>query len=469
MRVEAGHIPFATSPRGAVFFDTRTRAPANPRKPRPAASPTCYDRLVDRGVDPTLNPHVRRPHSPSEGRPQIRLTDFIVANVEPILVEWESFARGIVPASKLESLALRDHAADILLATARDMQTAQTAAERADKAKGHRHPSPDAAALNGASELHALDRLGKGFDLLEVVAEYRALRASVLRLWAESGPSPHLADVDDVTRFNESIDQSITRAVASFTQRINQSRDLFLAILSHDLRNPLNSIAMSAQLLPTLVAPAAEAVEAVDGVASQIATNAQVMGRMIGDLLDYTRTRLGAGLPVAPAPMDLAALCRDVYEEFRTAHPDREIRFRSAGDPHGEWDASRVRQAISNLMGNAVQHGAADAPIELALDGDGSEVQIAIHNGGPPIAPSELKRIFEPLVRGSNAEHPRKNRPGSIGLGLYIAREVARSHGGDVVATSTEQDGTTFTIHLPRTASATSWKPVLDEAHVQTM
>src|SRR6185369_13450098 len=144
--------------------------------------------------------------------------------------------------------------------------------------------------------------------------------------------------------------------------------------------------------------------------------------------LDYTRTRLGAGMPVSPARMDLAILCRELFEEYRTAHPDRVIRFQCEGEQIGEWDIDRLRQAISNLLGNAVQHGADNASIDLKLSGNGPEVVIVVHNGGPPIPPGELPRIFEPLVRGASAEHPQRNRPGSIGLGLYIAREVARSH-----------------------------------------
>ena len=395
----------------------------------------------------------------------MRLADFILSNLEAILAEWEAFARGIAPGANMDSLALRDHAADILLATAHDMGSTQSATERSAKSKGRRPADGDGVDLNGASELHAIDRLGSGFDLLEVVAEYRALRASVLQLWADSGAAPHERDVYDVTRFNESIDQSVAKAVSSYTKRVDQSRDLFLAILSHDLRNPLNSIAMSAELLPHLGEPAPEAV----GVASQIATNAQVMARMIGDLLDYTRTRLGAGMPVAPAPMDVGALCRAVYDEFRTAHPEREMRFRSEGEVGGQWDADRLRQAVSNLMGNAVQHGGDAAPIELAVVGEASELRLTVHNGGPPIPAGELSKIFEPLVRGSSAEHPKKNRPGSIGLGLYIAREVARSHGGDIDVTSTADAGTTFTVHLPRHVPATSRQPILDEEHVQTM
>jgi signal transduction histidine kinase len=396
----------------------------------------------------------------------MRLADFILSNLEAILVEWEAFARGITAGAEMNSLALRDHAEDILRATARDMQSTQSATERTAKSQGHARPGVDGAELNGASETHAIDRLGSGFDLLEVVAEYRALRASVLRLWRESRPGSHEHDVDDVTRFNESIDQSVTKAVASYTKRVNQSRDLFLAILSHDLRNPLNSIAMSAALLPRLGTPDPEAV----GVVSQIATSAEVMARMIGDLLDYTRTRLGAGMPVSPAAMDLAGLCRALSDEFRTAHPDRTIRLHCDGDMTGEWDADRLRQAISNLMGNAVQHGGEGATVGLRLDGrEPDAVVVVVHNDGPPIPPGELTRIFDPLVRGSSAEHPKANRPGSIGLGLYIAREVARSHGGTIDVTSTAAAGTAFTMRLPRHAPARPGQPILDEAHVRHM
>jgi signal transduction histidine kinase len=405
----------------------------------------------------------------------MRLGDFILSNMELILMEWETFARGITPGAKMDALALRDHAQDILLATVHDMQSSQSASERAAKSRGHVHrvdhggdgAALSGAGLNGASELHAIGRLGSGFDLMEVVSEYRALRASVLQLWRDSKPEREERDVDDLTRFNESIDQSVAKAVSSYTRRVDQARDLFLAILSHDLRNPLNSIAMSAELLRNvdLRQPDADAL----GCASQISTNAQVMARMISDLLDYTRTRLGAGMPVSPAPTDLESLCRELFNEFRTAHPKRVIRYHCQGDLNGEWDADRLRQAVSNLVGNAVQHGAENAPIELRLTGEQSDVVIVVHNGGPPIPAGELPKIFDPLVRGSSAEHPKHNRPGSIGLGLYIAREVARSHGGKIDATSSLEAGTAFTVRLPRHCPVKSAQPILDEKHVQTM
>ncbi|MCA9236473.1 MAG: HAMP domain-containing histidine kinase [Planctomycetales bacterium] len=395
----------------------------------------------------------------------MRLADFIISNIEPILMEWEAFARSMTSGGTMDALALRDHAGDILLATVRDMRLPQSRTERAAKSRSRPIDNAGEATLNGASEQHAIGRLGSGFDLPEVVSEYRALRASVLRLWDDSRPDPDDSAVDDVTRFNESIDQSLAKAVSSYTKRVNQSRDLFLAILSHDLRNPLNSIAMSAALLPRLVKPAADTNEVV----AQIATNADVMARMISDLLDYTRTRLGAGMPVHVAPMDLGILSEELFKEFRTAHPSRNIRFQSEGELSGHWDADRLRQAISNVMGNAIQHSPQSALVELRVMGEGPIVRLVVYNGGSVIPPGELASIFDPLVRGSSAEHPRQHRPGSIGLGLYIARQIAQSHGGSVDATSSEEAGTEFTVRLPREFIKDFGQPILDENQLRTM
>jgi len=393
----------------------------------------------------------------------MRLADFILSSIEPILAEWEIFARSIGAGKQLDRLALRDHAQQMLQATARDMKSPQTAAEQVKKSKGLDHQVNDA--LDGASKLHAVDRLGMGFDLLELMSEYRALRASVLRLWRDSSPGADERDVDDITRFNESIDQSIAKAVASYTSRVDQARDMFLAILSHDLRNPLNSIGMTAQMVPLVCKDPAEAIACSD----QITRNVSVMERMIADLLDYTRTRLGAGMPVKPAALDLGSLAGELFEEFRTAHPQRDIQLRTDGDLNGQWDSDRVRQAISNLLGNAIQHGSADLPVTLSLRGEKSDVFIDVHNGGGPIPRSELPRIFDPLVRGSSAEHPAKNRPGSIGMGLYIAREVANSHGGRIHVSSTAKEGTLFTIRLPRVATPSDGPPILDAEHIENM
>jgi len=268
-----------------------------------------------------------------------------------------------------------------------------------------------------------------------------------------------------VTRFNESIDQSITQAVASYTRKVDQSRDLFLAILSHDLLNPLAAIEVLAQMIERRVQADTKSV----AFATQITSSASTMGRMISNLLDYMRTRLGAGMPVIPSPTNLRPLCETPVLEFSASHPDREIFLSGDGDLSGNWDADRLRQAISNLVGNAFQHGDIDKPVEITAWGEPNDVFDEVRNSGDPVSPRELAKIFEPLVRGSGANKPIANRPGSIGMGLYIAHEVAKSHGGGITVTSTQVIGTSFIVKLPRQYLRKSGQPILDQGHKQVM
>lgn len=374
----------------------------------------------------------------------MRLADFILNNLEPILREWEVFARSIWPGAATDPLTLRDHAEQILRATARDMNSAQTTTQQSDKSKGEGDAGPASNRLTGASEVHAVARVRSGFDILAVVAEYRALRASVIRLWRESGPDPDRRDLADVTRFDESIDQSLADAVRSYTAMIDRSRQMFLAVLSHDLRNPLNSVVLSAGLLSTM--------GELDGepavLASQILASANAMTEMIRDLLDFTANELGVRMPLSNAAMDLDRLCQEVIEEMRAAHPARTLNMAADGDLAGEWDAGRLRQVVSNLLGNAIQHGT--GPVELMVCAEGSGVRLAVRNDGPPIPPDALATIFDPLTRGVSAEPQKRRRPGSIGLGLYIAREILTAHGGTIDVESSAELGTAFTVHLPR-------------------
>src|SRR3954453_17669465 len=207
----------------------------------------------------------------------MRLADFILDNIESILGEWEAFARSIWPGPERDPRELRDHAADILRATAGDMKSAQTATQQSEKSKGEGAAGADSVRVDGASDVHAVGRVRSGFDLLAAVPEYRALRASVIRLWRESGPSPELRDLDDLTRFNESIDQSLTEAIRSYTQRVDRSRQMFLAILGHALRNPLHSIMMAAEMLGEAETAGAEP----SRMRSRISASVHAMARMI--------------------------------------------------------------------------------------------------------------------------------------------------------------------------------------------
>ena len=383
----------------------------------------------------------------AKGRP-MRLAEFILQNVEPILADWEAFARSVWPGPETDPGELRDHAKDILQATAWDMRSAQTAAQQSDKSRGAGDAGADSARVDGASDVHAVGRVRSGFDMMSVVAEYRALRASVIRLWRDSAPTPDARDLDDLTRFNESIDQSLAEAVRSYTQRVDRSRQMFLAILAHDLRNPLNSMVMGAQVLAMAAGLDPDSAQ----VASRISAGGAAMATMISDLLDFTGTGLGGAMPLSPAPMDLGPLCREVVDEVRAAHPAQAIRFEAGGDLTGDWDAARLRQVVSNLLGNAVHHGAGAAPVDVSVTAETSSggVRLAVRNGGPPIPPDALPTIFDPLVRGQSPDAEKRRRPGSIGLGLYIAREVVTAHGGTIDVSSSAEAGTVFTVRLPR-------------------
>lgn len=377
----------------------------------------------------------------------MRLAPFILANVEPILAEWEAFAYNLAPGTKMTKLAMRDDAEAMLLATTRDMQAGQSLVQQVSKSKGHGgSESEESGQLDNASELHGVARVGSGFDILEVVSEYRALRASVLHLWRQSLPQSDLNDIEDIIRFNESMDQSLAKAVGSYTQRVDQSRRMFLAILSHDLRNPLNCIRMAALLVSHTANKDPQSAKAL----SMIEMNTEAITRLISDLIDFASTGQGSAMPLTRGPVDLEKLCHEVVDAYRTAHPGSTLRFHPDGDLTCDWDAARIRQVLSNLIGNALQHGSAQGPVELSVASEGSTVVLSVHNEGAPIPSELLATIFDPLKRYATPESAARRVPGSIGLGLYIVREIVVAHAGTVEVASTAQEGTTFTVRLPR-------------------
>lgn len=378
-------------------------------------------------------------------RNHMRLPDFILSNVEAILAEWEEFARNLAPGSAMSVIALRDHAENILRVTARDMLSAQTPRQQSEKSKGHGGEGAESDHLDGASQEHAIARLADGFNLIEVVSEYRALRASVIQLWQEAVHEADENDLKDLTRFHESIDQSLAEAVRSYSNRVDESRELFLATLGHDLRAPLNAMTLSAEVLARSGQLDGENTQ----IASRMTAYGQVMSGMIHDLLDFTRTRLGAGMPLSVAPIDLGTLCEEVLDEFRAAHPDRRLHFESAGDLRGQWDAARLRQVLSNLVGNAIEHGDERGAIEVLATIEGSTVLLTVKNQGPVIASSVLPKLFDPFVRLTSMPRSKKER-GGIGLGLYIVHEIVTAHAGTIAVASSEEDGTVFTVRLPR-------------------
>jgi signal transduction histidine kinase len=366
--------------------------------------------------------------------PQMRLSEFILTNKEQILSEWESFARTLLPASQAMNIdELRDHAEGILIAIAKDLEQPQSRAQQAEKSKGRSDPVQATEA-----KAHGAVRAGKGFTLAQMMSEFRALRASVLRLWEEK--ESEALDVQELIRFNEAIDQAVAQSSKKFGDDLEHSKDLFLGILGHDLGNPLGAIMMaSSQLLR-----GADAVNP-SKAASRILRSSIRMKEIIGDLLDFTRTRLGTGMPISRKQVHLDEVCRDTAEEMRTLWEGQSIEVHTEGDLAGNWDGPRLGQVLSNLIGNAVAHGAKQAPITVTARGEPDQVVLTVHNWGNPIPTKHLNEIFLPLKRAGPDP-----KVGGMGLGLFIAKEIVVAHGGEIEVESTHAKGTTFTMHLPR-------------------
>ncbi len=240
---------------------------------------------------------------------------------------------------------------------------------------------------------------------------------------------------------------ALTRDVSALKQQGREAHqravlaEQLIGIVSHDLRNPLNAIMLGAHLLDSAdVGPHTRVVE-------RILSAAKRATRLTAELLDFTQARLGGGLRVTPAELDLHGLTTDTVEEIRLAWPGRRIDHRRVGTGTGAADADRIAQIITNLVNNAIAYGAPNQPITVSSIVGDDELEIRVHNYGRPIPEALQRDIFEPLRRGDE-QVQRGSR--SVGLGLYIVREIAVSHGGRVTAHSTADDGTTFQVCLPR-------------------
>jgi signal transduction histidine kinase len=365
------------------------------------------------------------------------LSDFIRGNMAAILNEWHAFATTQLPAAAAMSrLALRDHSEQILLAIANDLQSES---ERAAKSRGE---EVRAFGRETAAATHGALRHASGFTLVQLYAEFRALRASVMRLWIESTASDGARLSASVLRFNEAIDQAVAESVSTYEAKMTQARDMCLAILGHDLRSPLAAVAGVGDLLDR-----AELTEATrQSVVRILGSSVDAMSGMINDLLEYSRSRLGNDLPLERQETDLADMCDSLIAEVRIANRTVTINGRGISAPHlVTVDKGRLRQAISNLLNNAIQHGDAGREIDLSLRNDGDSVEVAVCNYGKPIPANSLSTLFDPF-HSVSPDAAKKER---LGLGLYIARSVARAHGGDLKASTGLADGARFSLSLP--------------------
>lgn len=373
----------------------------------------------------------------------MRLADFIRHNVESIVDEWVAFAATRAPAAeRMTLLSLRDHAEEILQAIVKDLDSPQTEAEQTAKSRGEAPQS--VGSRETAAQTHGLLRAKSGFDINQMASEYRALRASVLRLWLVAcAPQPPHAG--DIIRFNEAIDQALAESVSFYSERVEQARNLFLGTLGHDMRTPLQAIHMTAAYLTQL-----NAGEAVTSAASRLMRSGGRMQSLLDNLVEFSRVNLGVGIHVDRRQADMAGLLADGIAQLRAVYPDRRIELTVHGSSVGTWDAISLQRLLDNLVVNAVKYGSRDTPVRVVVRDEGQDVVVDVRNEGVPIEASMLESLFDPLRRGLDRDEPEVAR-GSLGLGLYIAREIAKAHGGDIHARS-GPDETVFSVRLPRHA-----------------
>jgi signal transduction histidine kinase len=374
----------------------------------------------------------------------VRLSDFILGNLDDILQEWEEFAVTLAPLRDADKVELRDHAIAVLKVIAADLETPQAESQSIAKSQG----LGPVGSSDTAAEVHAVARMSSGLNGDQVMAEFRALRSSVLRLWTRSAAVATPDGLEDMIRFNEAIDQAQSESMARYSKLLRDAQSLFLAILGHDVRSPLGAASMGAQVLlhdQTLPSKVLK-------VSLRIFNSTKRVDEIVRDLLDFSTSHLGDGIPIDPYTVDLAEICHDVVEEARTFHPDRQIELTSAGSLIGSWDGPRIAQAFANLISNAIQHGKPEGPIQVAVSGGEREVLFEVKNEADVIPPAKLRSLFDPVksfaIRSASERVP--SRVQNLGLGLYVVKEIVKAHEGDVSVTSSEEAGVKFSVTLPR-------------------
>ncbi|SDR54042.1 Signal transduction histidine kinase [Paraburkholderia fungorum] len=368
----------------------------------------------------------------------MKLTDFIEADLSGLIDDWTEYALALSQEnSRLTEKQLRNSSGEILPAIAADMRAAQNAEQQQAKSRGG--AEVDDSSFNRIARRHAEDRLSHGFGINDVVAEFRSLRATVLRRWQKTsagGPSAF----EEMIRFNEAIDQVLAESVRHYAYRSEHTRDLFAGVLAHDLRSPLGAILNAGEVLlrdEGLSLGGARAVAFVQRGALR-------MKQMIDDLLVFTRTRLGDALPVTFTPQDMGRICSDAVDEVRASYPDAHIEVRLGNELRGRWDGSRLSQLLVNVLTNAVRYGSGSVVVEAGVSG--AKMTLTVFSEGNPIPEHSLPTLFDPLTRAGPAD--RRGTAAGMGLGLYICRCIATAYQG-TISVASSKSGTHFTVSLP--------------------
>ncbi|WP_029363671.1 sensor histidine kinase [Herbaspirillum lusitanum] len=372
----------------------------------------------------------------------MKLSTFIISNMEKVLAEWDRFARTLELEELSSRTEVRNHAEQILRAIARDIDTEQSSEQQQRKSQGLSHSSVIA---SGAS-IYGTARQHDGFTLLQLTAEFRALRATVQRLWFSLGNALTPAHSADLIRFNEAIDQALAESVGTYAAQASRAKDTFLAILGHDLRNPLATIALSSSLLgqPGMTK------EGIALLAPRIKRSASMMNSMINDLLEYARAELGGEMPMSFADVDMLDICHAAVVDASAVHAHCSFVVNAKEPVLGCFDQIRLQQVFTNLLNNAAQYRGDEMPVTMTLSSDADSATISIQNSGALIPKEAIDAIFDPMVQLAIVPEQRERATTSLGLGLYIAKKIAEAHDGSIGVESRDSTGTTFTVVIPK-------------------
>lgn len=372
----------------------------------------------------------------------MKLTDFIKNHKEDITTEWVKFAKDNIDGIKeLNLIEVQDHIKQMLDRIVDSMETLETDDQQEIKSKGNKNM------LSGESKAanqHGAQRADVGFDIMELSSEFRALRASVLRLWEANSKEKKLdTHFQDMIRFNEAIDEVWMISLKHFQHKVDDSKNWFMGILGHDLRNPLAAISGVQSILKL----SKNLSEKEKSLIARSDSSVKRMTELIDNLLELTNLRLGSGMTINKSPVDLSKQSEKIVQEFQLGYPEAELIIQSTGPVQGDWDVLRMDQLMTNLITNALRHGRQGGPVTVSISSKGNKAFFEVHNEGPVIPKSILEMISTGNFAKTKGDPTKKD---SFGLGLYIVKQIVDGHKGEIEVKSDEKSGTTFKIILPR-------------------
>ena len=371
----------------------------------------------------------------------MKLSVFIREHMDEIIEEWTEYAQNNIESThNMDLEEVRDHISEILIRISEDMETSQTDDQQEKKSKGNREMSAND---QEAATAHGEQRLDSGFDFMQLSSEFRALRASVLRLWSHKSRKENWkTDFHDMVRFNEAIDEIWMISLNRFQTKLDESKNLFLGILGHDLRNPIATVKGANAILSRSENITDKEKKVLDLSQSSI----KRMTELIDNLLELTLLRIGTGMTIKKSNHNLQDILKEIIHELQLGYPEAKIVLDVPQPVKGEWDILRVEQMITNLIINGIRHGEPGGIVHVKLAEEDNRAVVSVHNGGSPIPEEIQKKIFNSGFSGSNGQ-PGKEK--SYGLGLLIVKEIVEGHEGDIDVQSNREEGTTFTVRLP--------------------